>query len=151
MSREERPRTLYGSGEGTPRAEMDAAIKAIVIPCLRGLGFKGSPPNFRRERDGACDILTLQFGSAGGAFVVELGRVGLEGFDFHGRHIPPAKASTRYLQHRHRLGGPLPPEPSRDSWYVYCDQNAEMVAREVCEDLRREEVWDFVGGLEARV
>ena len=149
MPRSERPVSAYGASKETTRADMDAALKAVLVPHLRALGFKGSMPHFRRSRGDAVDLCSLQFASSGGCFAIELGRVSPDGFDFHGRHIPPAKAKTSYLKERHRLGGPLPPDPPRDSWYVFWNADPEAVAHEVCEDLDRPEVWALVDTLEA--
>ena len=127
----------------TTRPEMDAAIKAIVLPHLRAMGFKGSLPNLRRERGGAVDLLCFQFRSVGGSFVVEIGRVAAEGFDFHGRHVPPAKAKVSYVfhGHRHRLGAPL---SGGDHWFAFSHRTPEAVAHEVIAELDRAEVWALV-------
>ncbi len=59
---------------------MDAAIKAVAVPHLRGLGFKGSLSDFHRPRGDAVDVLTFQFNRHDGAFVVELDRAELWAF-----------------------------------------------------------------------
>lgn len=122
---------------------MDTAIKAIVVPHLRAMGFKGSIPHFHRPRGEAVDLLSFQFRSDGGAFVVELGRVAADGFDFHGKHIPAAKAQNRYLKERHRLGSELRVNYG-DHWFVFSGRDADEVAREVCGALDQAEVWAFV-------
>ncbi len=55
------------------RKTMETALKAICIPSLRKLGFKGSFPNFYRETDGFVSLVNFQFYSAGGSFCVNLG------------------------------------------------------------------------------
>ncbi len=40
------------------RDKMIAALKEIVLPTLRNMGFRGSFPHFRRERDEQLDLLT---------------------------------------------------------------------------------------------
>ena len=134
----------------TSREDMDASLKAIVVPHLRAMGFKGSLPHFYRARGDAVDVLTFQFRTGGGSFVVELGRVGADGFDFHCKHIPPAKAKTSYLKARYRLGVPLPLGVERDHWFTFHDRDPQEVAREVCTELDRAEVWAHVDGLEVR-
>ncbi|MGY8643866.1 MAG: DUF4304 domain-containing protein [Verrucomicrobiales bacterium] len=47
------------------RPEADEALKSIVVPDLRTRGFKGSYPNFFRERDGHIDLLGFQFNKYG--------------------------------------------------------------------------------------
>lgn len=63
------------------RRRMMAAFGDRLVPALRGLGFKGSMPHFRRRSPGRVDYLTVQFSSRGGRFVIELGRSGPDGFD----------------------------------------------------------------------
>ncbi|KLI62973.1 DUF4304 domain-containing protein [Aurantiacibacter marinus] len=126
---------------------MDAAIRQVVVPHLRALGFKGSLPDFHRPRGEAVDLLTFQFNRNGGAFVVELGRVAAGGFDFHGKHIPAARAKTRYLKERHRLGSELRVNYG-DHWFAFAIRDPADVAREVCAELDRAELWAFLDELQ---
>jgi hypothetical protein len=121
---------------------MDAALKASVIPALRQLGFKGSLPHLRRLRGNAADLLSVQFHSAGGGFVVELGRVSTQGLDFHGRAIPLAKLNVSYLQHRHRLGAPF---SGGDHWFWFGKaDSAEAVTTTVIELLHDPALWPHI-------
>lgn len=131
------------------RADMDAALKSIVVPHLRGMGFKGTLPHFHRLRGDAADLLSVQFNRYGGSFVVEVGRCAAEGFDFHGKHIPADKARCSYLKERHRLGSELRPNWG-DHWFAFADRDVDEVAREVCAELDRADLWSFVDTLEAR-
>lgn len=131
----------------TTRDEMDVAIKAIILPHLRAAGFKGSLPNLYRPRGEAVDVLAFQFYSAGGAFVVELGRVAPGGFDFHGKHIPAAKAKTSYHRERHRLGSELRVNYG-DHWFAFANRDPADVAHEVCSELDRAELWALVDELQ---
>jgi hypothetical protein len=125
------------------RDEMDTAFKAIILPQLRAMGFKGSLPHLHRLRDGAADLLSVQFRSAGGSFVIEIGRVAANGFDSYGRHIPLAKAKTAYLNpnHRHRLGAPL---SGGDHWFDFASQPAEAVAHDVLAALDQPDMWAMI-------
>jgi hypothetical protein len=49
------------------REKIDAALKEHVVPVLRIIGFKGSPPHFRRNTGQQIDLLTFQFDRNGGA------------------------------------------------------------------------------------
>lgn len=51
---------------------MNAALNDSVVPVLREMGFKGSLPHFRRERDEHIDLLTVQYNKYGGSFLVEI-------------------------------------------------------------------------------
>ncbi|WP_165853553.1 DUF4304 domain-containing protein [Aurantiacibacter aquimixticola] len=125
---------------------MEAALKAHVLPKLRALGFAGSMPHFRRSRSGAVDLLCFQYRSGGGSFVVEIGRVAEDGFDFHGKHIPAAKAKVSHTRERHRLGSELRVNWG-DHWYAFADRDADEVAKEVSAELDRDEVWALVDRL----
>ena len=134
---------------GTAREDMDDALKAIVLPHLRSLGFKGSLPHLHRVRGEAADLLTFQFRSAGGSFVVEIGRVAAAGFDFHGRHIALKQARSSYLAARHRLGSELRANYG-DHWFDFAETDPETVAAQVCAELDRAELWAFVDTLAVR-
>ena len=54
------------------RKTIDSALKQVVVPLLRDLGFKGTYPNLHRDRDNHIDLLTFQFRRAGGSFTVEI-------------------------------------------------------------------------------
>lgn len=125
----------------TTRAEMDTALKGIVVPHLRGMGFAGSLPHLRRRRGDAADLLGVQFSSAGGSFVVEIGRVAPDGFGFHGRHIPLVKANVTYLARRYRLGAAL---SGGDHWFAFADRDPADAAREVVAQLERPDVWQLI-------
>jgi hypothetical protein len=95
------------------RDEMNSALKARFVPVLRKLGFKGSLPHFRRQRDSRVDLLTVQFDRHGGGFVVELAQCGPEGITTHWGKIIPARKVTAHDLHprqRHRLGTSGPNE-----------------------------------------
>jgi len=62
------------------RDRMMNAFKTRFVPALRKRGFAGSFPHFRRRLPNRIDHLTVQFYSAGGSFVVEVGRTGPDGF-----------------------------------------------------------------------
>jgi hypothetical protein len=53
---------------------MIAVLKRSCGPVLRDMGFKGTFPHFYREVEGFVDLVTFQFGSAGGSFCVNIGQ-----------------------------------------------------------------------------
>lgn len=125
------------------REDMDAALKAIVVPHLRAMGFKGTMPHFRRERGEAVDLLGFMFNRYGGKFVVELGRMPPGGVMVQGKLVPPAKAKVFYLKERHRLGSELRINYG-DHWFAFANRDPEAVARDVCTELDRAEAWELV-------
>ena len=123
------------------RAEMDEALKRIVIPYLREVGFKGSMPNFRRLRDGVFDLLSIGHSQWGGRFCVEIARVGPEGIHLPGRHVPVDKAKTFHTRWSRRLGGR---PPVVDHWFAYEHSPAEEVAGKVLAELRDPTQWELL-------
>lgn len=131
------------------RDAMNASLKAVVVPHMRAMGFKGSLPHLHRVRGAAADLLTVQFISGGGKFVVELGRVAPGGFDSYGRHVPLAKATTSYLAERHRLGAEMRVNWG-DHWFDFTEADPDSVAREVCALLDDPALWAFIDTLAVR-
>src|SRR5262245_17377399 len=57
------------------REQMKKALKTIVVPTIRNLGFTGSFPHFRRKRNAEYQMLMLMFNKYGGSFYLEAGRL----------------------------------------------------------------------------
>jgi len=51
---------------------MESELKDKCIPILRASGFKGSFPNFYRDKNGFISLINFQFFSSGGSFCVNL-------------------------------------------------------------------------------
>lgn len=100
---------------------MEVALKKIVIPELRTLGFRGSFPHFRRVRKQRIDLLSFQFYSSGGSFVVEVSSCGPEGTRWSG----PEKAKANEVDgKRLRLGAD--PSGALDHWFQFGLRNYEQ-------------------------
>ena len=79
-------------------ARMMGALKTRFVPALRERGFAGSFPHFRRRLPERVDYLTVQFYSAGGSFVLEVGRTGPDGFtDGPWKHLPVDKIGVGHI------------------------------------------------------
>ncbi len=118
---------------------MEAALKRIVIPELRRVGFTGSFPHFRRVRQ-ALDLVTFQFDRHGGGFVIEVATGELAGFTTHwGKHIPAAKLTAWDLHPDQRKRLKPATGNGTDSWFRYdASQPPDMVARDALNHLRQE-------------
>jgi hypothetical protein len=106
------------------RSALESAIRELVIPELRHRGFKGSFPHFRRLGDGRIDLLTFQFNSSGGSFVVEIARCGPNGLTGPWRDVPANKVTAWDVDERLRLGSD-PGAGEADHWFVYGKPNYE--------------------------
>jgi hypothetical protein len=99
---------------------MEAALREVVVPELRAWGFRGSFPHFRRAQATHIDLLTFQFYSAGGSFVVELATCPTTGVVHRwGEVVPPGKVTAHDVMRRHRLGS----QGHGDHWFVYGKRN----------------------------
>jgi len=121
---------------------MEAALRDVVVAHLREHGFRGSFPHFRRAHATHIDLLTFQFYSSGGSFVVSLAVCPPTGVVHPwGEIVPPAKVTAQDVLRRHRLGS----QGHGDHWFVYGKPNYEVghdivvpgehyagVAEEVC-------------------
>ena len=95
-------------------ARMVGALKTRFVPALRERGFAGSFPHFRRRLPERVDYLTVQFYSAGGSFVVEVGRTGPDGFtDGPWKHLPVDKINVGHIFYNRRR---LTPRDAHGGW-----------------------------------
>jgi len=108
------------------RGEMLAALKEVIIPVLRDMGFSGSFPHFRRIRESQNDLLTLQFNRHGSSFVIEVSFCDPAGFTTSWeKFTPPNKVNAHDMNpyKRLRLGSPSPKEDGR--WFSYESKSSE--------------------------
>ncbi|MDM0071853.1 DUF4304 domain-containing protein [Variovorax sp. J31P207] len=88
-----------------PRKEMDAALKAVLVPRLRELGFKGSYPHFVRDSVDHVHVVGLQFSQWGGQFYIEVGLGSKSGFALaDGTHVPGHRLKYYHVPRRRRFG-----------------------------------------------
>jgi hypothetical protein len=96
------------------RERMMSAFKTRFVPALRKRGFVGSFPHFRRLLPDRVDYLMVQFYSAGGSFVVEVGRTGPNGFtEGPWKDLPVDKISVGPIFHDRRR---LEPRDAHGGW-----------------------------------
>lgn len=107
------------------RMALETALREVVVPDLRERGFKGSFPHFRRILDTRIDLLTFQFYSSGGSFVVEISQCGPEGVSHSWKDVPPGKVTAWDMGRRLRLGSD-PAAGNSDHWFVYGKPNYEV-------------------------
>jgi hypothetical protein len=108
------------------REEMDAALKQVVVPGLRELGYAGSMPHFRRITE-CVDLLTIQFDRYGGGFVIEAGRASKEGITTpSGKFISAAKLKAWDLPADQRPR--LVPDGKRPGFWFRFDAGLDCVS-----------------------
>ena len=54
------------------RKQMETELKKQIVPTLRGMGFKGSFPNFYRDIADFVGLINFQFFYSGGSFCINL-------------------------------------------------------------------------------
>lgn len=109
----------------TTREQMVQALNDGLGLLLREHGFTGSFPHFRRRLDDRVDLLSVQFFSSGGSFVIEVASCPADGVRHPwGRHIPANKVkATDVNQMRPRLGSPT--FPHGDHWFDFGPRSYE--------------------------
>ncbi len=106
------------------RAALESALRESVIPDLRERGFRGSFPHFRRLLPTRIDLLTFQFYSSGGSFVVEIAQCGADGAKLSWKTVAPEKSTAIDVLPRLRLGSD-PANRRHDHWFVFGKRNYE--------------------------
>ena len=112
-------------GLADDRKSMERALKDVVVPVLRDLGFRGSYPHFHRMRDGHVDLFAIQFNRHGGSFAAEIAYVGpdWQNLMFEKRRGTEPKAlQVGDAANRLRLGcDPSSSDPQRrqDHWLAF--------------------------------
>jgi hypothetical protein len=118
------------------RERMISALREVVLPVVRDMAFRGSFPHFRRTRDTQIDLLTFQFSSWGGSFVVEVAYCEPAGFtNYSGVHTPPDKVRVRHIHPTQRLRLGSHPPDKVDHWFrfepesdcIYADTALEVL------------------------
>lgn len=67
------PRSARAMLWASERQRMEAALRDLVVPRLRAIGFQGSFPELHRLRDGGVDFFQFQFSTYGPTFAVNVG------------------------------------------------------------------------------
>jgi hypothetical protein len=112
------------------RAALEDALREVVVPDLRNRGFRGTFPHFRRPLESRIDLLTFQFYSSGGSFVVEVAQCGPTGVSHSWKDVGPDKVTAWDVAKRLRLGS-APDRGESDHWFVYGKPNYEVRHDEV--------------------
>jgi len=99
------------------RKEMDGALKEVVVPALRSLGFKGTFPHFYRATNQHVDLLSFQFRLAGGSFVAELSFAEANRNNvYYDKEAPINKLRPSQTTKRFRLGAQ---GAGLDNWFSF--------------------------------
>ena len=97
------------------RKDMEYALKEECIPLLRELGFKGSFPNFYRNKNGFISLINFQFFSSGESFCINLSYADSDRKNIYFRPDTEAKKLTvSQTTDRIRLGS-----ENGDRWFSY--------------------------------
>jgi tRNA(Leu) C34 or U34 (ribose-2'-O)-methylase TrmL len=111
---------------------MDGALRDAVKRELRPRGFTGTLPHLRRRSADRVHLISVQYHSSGGSFVVEVASCGADGYTTSGgKHIEPSRVTARDIPRpRPRLGSPSFPA-SGDHWFVFGPRSYELDAETV--------------------
>jgi len=111
------------------RKAMSRALKVIVVPKIRALGFVGSLPHFRRKRGSGYEMLMLMFNKYGGSFYLESGHMSevefqelQKAWSAAGKPLLESKLTVGHCRRRARLGG-SEVSAATDHWFVFGPDN----------------------------
>lgn len=96
-------------------------LKTTIVPDLKGMGFIGTFPHFRRERNGRYEFVSFQFWSTGGRFVIECGSGTPKDFEYPlAKDLPFEKLhyGHTYPTTRRRI---RPNDTVGDYWFTFSD------------------------------
>ncbi|MBS1992666.1 MAG: DUF4304 domain-containing protein [Cyanobacteria bacterium SZAS LIN-2] len=120
---------------------MHAALKKIIVPELRRLGFKGTYPHFRRFGSNHTDLLGFQFDKYGDdLFIAEIAQAPGTGFyiskwgeEYQREKLKYYQVTEARYRLQPRLGG------GGESWFSYASEEYDEVARSLFPHLERAE------------
>jgi hypothetical protein len=115
---------------------MKKALKDVVVPRLREVGFLGSLPHLRRRRPNRIDLFTFQFDRHGGGFLIELAQCAPDGFTtYWGKQIAPNKVTAWDLPSMQRARIQPRVGSGTDSWFRYDKAAASADFRQTAESV----------------
>ena len=84
---------------------MDKALKSIVVPEIKHLGFTGSYPHFRKKVGETYQFVSFQFGRTSliGSFVMEFGYMEIGELPEWAKELPFNKLNYGHAKHRKRV------------------------------------------------
>jgi hypothetical protein len=104
----------------SPHDRMVTALKETFVPQLRGMGFTGTFPHFRRRQSDRIDLLTFQFDKWGGGFVIEIAQCPPEGVTLaSGKSVPASKVRAWDVHPMKRLRLQPSLGSSTSDWFRY--------------------------------
>jgi hypothetical protein len=124
------------------RKAAQRAIRAILVPQIRALGFSGAFPHFRRATDSEYHTLSILFDKYGEGFYVEGGRTTFEQFERLAKDFSPPlafeKLNVGTAFRRVRFGSPT----FQDHVFEYRawsnPEQFEIVAKRAAEAVQRD-------------
>lgn len=125
---------------------MEREFKASILPWLRGKGFKGSFPHFRRPGQSAIDLLTFQFDRHGGGYVIEIAQCPSEGIITHwGKAISAREAKAWDVHPSRRKRICADSRPGTEGWFRFDRRSPKELAALTIEKLSDATIWLELG------
>src|SRR3989344_4969161 len=115
------------------REKMDKELKEKIVPLIKGSGFKGSYPHFRKLNVNVIEIIGFQFSQWGPQFYIEVGIAPNKGITvFGGKYISPEKIKHYHTANRIRVG---------QSPFDYENEDFEKVIHQADDALNEAQKW----------
>ena len=124
---------------------MERELKSVVLPWLRGQGFKGSLPHLHRIGQ-VVDLLTFQFDRSGGGYVIEIAQCPTDGIVTHwGKAIPASKAKAWDVHPSRRKRIQAKDAPGTEGWFRFDVDTPANVAALSLKKLSDGTLWTKLG------
>ena len=97
---------------------MTKALKTFTIPEIKGLGFSGIFPHFRRNKNNRFEFASFQFNKYGGSFIMECGFVKPADIYESKKVLPFEKLNYGDANWKNRIRI-KPEQAEEDFWFSY--------------------------------
>lgn len=105
---------------------MVKVLKYFVVPEIKALGFSGTFPHFRREKNGKFEFVSFQFNRYGGSFVLECGFSTPHDLPDFAKKLPFEKLTYDYAHPNNRLRIKPQSSTAEDFWFTYSEFKEEV-------------------------
>lgn len=118
--------------EKEKKSKIVKILKSLTVPTIKSLGFFGTFPHFRRNKNDRYEFLSFQFNRYGGSFIIEVGFVAPDKLLEWAKALPFQKLNYGNTRAENRLRI-QPDNESGDFWFKYNDFTKEEQFKELAE------------------
>jgi hypothetical protein len=118
------------------KVEMIKALKDFVAPEIKILGFLGTFPHFRRQKNDRYEFVSFQFNRHGGSFVLECAFIKPTALAGVAKELPFEKLNHSHTPVNHRFRIKSEKGSEDDSWFSYSEFNSTEQFAQLAQSLK---------------